>query len=112
MSFIDIIKNLGEFDPGLLFALSIVPYSFFLFFLHRSRIFNKEIFIGFSFTIVFVVATIFFNILAERNFGKSLVEVDLYHGLAESFLTLSDLIILYGFIKLLNNKEMKKFKDS
>ena len=64
-------------------------------------------FILFSLTVLFVLITIVVSIFALNYYDKSLVEVDFLHGSAEFFLTLSDFIILIGFIKMLNNIDIK-----
>ena len=58
-------------------------------------------------TVLFVIITIVISIYTLNYYDKTLVEVDFLHGLAESFLTLSDFVILFGFIKLLNSLEVK-----
>ncbi len=63
--------------------------------------------VGFTLTVLFVFITIIFSLLAERLYDKSLVEVDLFHGSAEFFLTISDCVILYGFLKILNLLQVK-----
>tara|TARA_Y100001970_G_scaffold293138_1_gene438027 strand:- start:1774 stop:2103 length:330 start_codon:yes stop_codon:yes gene_type:complete len=107
MTLLDLINYLGAFDPSILFGLSLFPYLIFIYYLWKSKKFTKTIILGYSFTLFFVFITILFSILAKINFDKTLVEIDLYHGLAESFLTISDLIILYGFFKLLEKEEIK-----
>ena len=57
-------------------------------------------------TVLFVFITIVVSIYTLNYYDKTLVEVDFLHGLAESFLTLSDFVILLGFIKILNNLEV------
>ncbi|MBK16956.1 MAG: hypothetical protein CMK49_02940 [Prochlorococcus sp. SP3034] len=103
----NLIINLANVDNNPIFALSIVPYLIFLFFLYKIKLINKTIKIGFSLTILFVSITIIFSILSQYIYGKSLVEVDIFHGSAELFLTISDFIILLGFIKILNLLEVK-----
>ena len=61
---------------------------------------------GFSLTVLFVFITILVSIFTLNYYDKTLVEVDFLHGFAESFLTLSDFVILVGFIKLLNSLEV------
>ena len=61
---------------------------------------------GFSLTVLFVFITILVSIFTLNYYDKTLVEVDFLHGFAESFLTLSDFVILFGFIKLLNSLEV------
>ena len=104
--FLKIIEKLGLVDNTSLFAASIIPYSIFLFYLFKIRSVNKFVKTGFSLTVLFVFITIVISIFALNYYNKSLVEVDFLHGSAEFFLTLSDFIILLGFIKMLNNIEV------
>jgi len=105
--FIKFIEKLSFYDNTYIFVFSIVPYAIFLYFLFKINELNKTVKIGFSLTILFVAITIIFSICADVIYGKSLVEVDLYHGLAESFLTLSDFVILLGFMAILKTLEVK-----
>ena len=104
--FLKFIEKLGSINNTLLFAVSIVPYAIFLFYLYKIKNINSFIKTGFSLTVLFVLITIFVSIFTLNFYGKTLVEVDFLHGLAESFLTLSDFVILFGFIKLLNSLEV------
>ena len=104
--FLKFIEKLGSVDNTLLFAVSIVPYAIFLFYLYKIKIINNFIKTGFSLTVLFVLITILVSIFTLNYYDKTLVEVDFLHGLAESFLTLSDFVILFGFIKLLNSLEV------
>ena len=104
--FIRFIEKLGTFDNTVLFAASIIPYSIFLFYLYKIQSFNRFVKTGYSLTVFFVFITIILSILSLTYYDKTLVEVDLLHGTAEFFLTLSDFVILFGFIKILNNLEV------
>ena len=104
--FLKFIEKLGLVDNTALFAASIIPYSIFLFYLFKIKSVNKFVKTGFSLTVLFVFITIVVSIFALNYYDKSLVEVDFLHGSAEFFLTLSDFIILLGFIKMLNNLEV------
>jgi len=104
--FIKFIEKLASIDNSALFAASIFPYAIFLFFLYKIKSINKLIKTGFSLTVLFVFITIVVSIYTLNYYEKTLVEVDFLHGLAESFLTLSDFVILLGFIKILNNLEV------
>ena len=104
--FLKLIEKLGLFDNTALFAASIIPYSIFLFYLFKIKSVNKLVKTGFSLTVFFVFITIVMSIFALNYYDKSLVEIDYLHGSAEFFLTLSDFIILLGFIKMLNNLEV------
>ena len=105
--FIIILKKLAAIDNTILFAASIIPYSIFLFFLYKIKSINKIVKVGFSLTVLFVLITIVMSIFSINYYDKTLVEVDFLHGSAEFFLTLSDFVILFGFIRILNNLEVK-----
>ena len=104
--FIKFIEKLASIDNTLLFAISIIPYAIFLFYLYKIKSINNFVKTGFSLTVLFVFITILVSIFTLNYYDKALVEVDFLHGLAESFLTLSDFVILLGFINLLNNLEV------
>ncbi len=106
--FLRFIDYLSRFDNTALFAASIIPYSIFLFYLYKIKSINKFIKIGFSLTVLFVFITIVISIFSLNYFDRTLVEVDVLHGSAEFFLTLSDFVILLGFIKMLNKLEVNK----
>ena len=105
--FFKFIEKLGAIDNTLLFAVSIIPYAIFLFFINKIKSINVFVKTGFFLTVLFVFITILVSIFTLNYFDKTLVEVDFLHGFAESFLTLSDFVILFGFIKLLNSLEVK-----
>ena len=100
--FINFIEKLASIDNRALFAASIIPYAIFLFYLYKIKSLNKLVKTGYSLTVLFVFITIVISIYTLNYYDKTLVEVDFLHGLAESFLTLSDAAILIGFIKMLN----------
>ena len=104
--FLRFLDYLSTFDNTALFAASIIPYSIFLYHLYKIKSLNKLIKIGFSLTILFVFITIVISIFSLTYFNRTLVEVDVLHGSAEFFLTLSDFIILLGFIRMLNRLEV------
>ena len=104
--FLKFIEKLGSIDNSLLFAVSIIPYAIFLLYLYKIKSVNIFVKTGFSFTVLFVFITILVSIFTLNFYDKTLVEVDFLHGFAESFLTLSDFVILFGFIKLLNSLEV------
>ena len=105
--FIRFIEKVAVFDNTAMFAASIIPYSIFLFYLYKIKSINNIIKIGFSLTVLFVFITIIISIFTLISLNKTLVEVDLLHGSAEFFLTLSDFVILIGFIQMLNKLEVK-----
>jgi hypothetical protein len=83
-----------------LFALSLLPYLAFLWFARRSRRFPPLALLGFALTLLFVAVTIGAALLAEGHYGRQLADVDLLHGGAEAFLTLSNLLVFLGFSRL------------
>ncbi len=99
--FLRFLDFLSKFDNTALFAASIIPYSIFLFYLYKVNSVNNLIKVGFSLTILFVFITILLSIYSLTFLNLTLVEVDVLHGSAEFFLTLSDAIILIGFIRML-----------
>jgi len=104
--FIKFIEKLATIDNTVLFAASIFPYAIFLFFLYKIKTINIFVKTGYSLTVLFVFITIVISIFTLNYFDKTLVEIDFLHGLAESFLTLSDFVILLGFIKILHTLEV------
>ena len=104
--FIKLLERIASIDNTALFAASIFPYAIFLFYLYKIKSVNKLVKTGYSLTVLFVFITIVLSIYTLNYYDKTLVEVDFLHGLAESFLTLSDFVILLGFIKILNNLEV------
>ena len=104
--FIKFIEKLASIDNTALFAASIFPYAIFLFYLYKIKSVNNLVRTGYSLTVLFVFITIVVSVFTLNYYHKTLVEVDFLHGLAESFLTLSDFVILLGFIKILNSLEV------
>lgn len=84
-------------DKQTLFAISLFPYLGFLFFLTRSRQTPRLALIGFYVLLVFVAVTIPAGIYAQKAFGLELANVDWLHGSAESFLSLSNILVVLGF---------------
>jgi len=103
------LEKLGSIDNTSLFAASIIPYAIFLFYLYKIKSVDKFVKIGFSLTVLFVFITIVISIFTLNYYDKTLVDVDFLHGSAEFFLTASDFVILFGFIKMLNNLEVNNF---
>jgi len=103
------LEILGSIDNTSLFAASIIPYAIFLFYLYKIKSVDKFVKIGFSLTVLFVFITIVISIFTLNYYDKTLVDVDFLHGTAELFLTVSDFVILFGFIKMLNNLEVNNF---
>lgn len=80
-----------------LFAFSLFPYLGALWFLRRVEQMPRLALFGFYGTLVFVAVTIPVGIYAQVHYGKSLANVDWLHGSAESFLTLSNILLVLGF---------------
>eukprot|EP01023_Acetabularia_acetabulum_P029855 TRINITY_DN2813_c0_g1_i1.p1 TRINITY_DN2813_c0_g1~~TRINITY_DN2813_c0_g1_i1.p1 ORF type:complete len:191 (-),score=22.92 TRINITY_DN2813_c0_g1_i1:330-902(-) len=78
------------------FAFSIFPYAAFLYYLTRSKQAPKLTLFGFYFLLVFVGVTIPAGIYAKTHYETSLSNVDWLHGGAESFLTITNLLIVLG----------------
>ena len=104
--FIKLLEKLASIDNTALFAASIFPYAIFLFYLYKIKSVNKVVQTGYALTVLFVFITIVVSIFTLNYYNKTIVEVDFLHGFAESFLTLSDFVILLGFIKILNTLEV------
>ena len=104
--FLKILEKLSNYDTTVLFSASIVPYLIFLFYLYKIKSVNILVKTGFSLTVFFVLITIVLSIFSLTYYNKTLVEVDFLHGSAEFFLTLSDFVILFGFIRMLNTLEV------
>ena len=105
--FKEILDKLSVIDNNFIFIISIIPYAIFLFYLYKNTNISKTIKIGFSLTLLFVLITIILSIISLTIYDKSLVEIDTFHGLAEAFLTLTDFIILLGFLNFLKRIEIK-----
>ena len=84
-------------DPAPLFALSLFPYLAFLWLAWRSGRMPRLALVGFGMTLLFVAITIGAALLADIRYGRQLADVDVLHGGAEAFLTLSNLLVLLGF---------------
>ncbi len=80
-----------------LFALSLLPYLVFLFFLSQLRQIPRLALVGFWMLLLFVAVTIPAGLYAQIQFGTSLANVDPLHGGAEAFLTLSNILVALGF---------------
>tara|TARA_Y100001968_G_C19392158_1_gene736213 strand:- start:1225 stop:1566 length:342 start_codon:yes stop_codon:yes gene_type:complete len=102
-----LINWLGEINPGAFFVISLIPYIYFLIWAQKSNQIPKLSLLGFRLTLLFVFMTIVLAIVAKVVYLDELTNIDLLHGGAESFLTISDALILSGFIQLISNKEVK-----
>ncbi len=99
-----IIHLIGGIDPSPFFVLSLFPYLAFLYWAQKSKSIPKTALWGFRLTLLFVAMTIIFAILARQFYGGELTDVDPLHGAAEAFLTISDGLIVLGFLKLEKSK--------
>ena len=95
------LESMSQIDPSPFFILSLIPYLVFLHFAGKTKLIPKISFIGFKLTLLFVFMTIIFAIISLIYFGEELTNVDVLHGLAESFLTISDALVVYGFVLML-----------
>ena len=100
-NFSAILSFLSDIDPSPFFVLSLFPYIVFLYYAQRSKAIPRLSLWGFRLTILFVFMTIIFALISLIYFDKDLTNVDPLHGAAESFLTLSDALIVLGFFNVL-----------
>lgn len=84
-------------DKNTLFALSLFPYLGFLWFMTRTQATPRLALVGFYALLVFVAVTIPAGIYAKVGLQTELANVDWLHGGAESFLTLSNILVVLGF---------------
>ncbi|WLT39942.1 DUF3593 domain-containing protein [Synechocystis sp. B12] len=95
-----------------LFALSLFPYLGFLWLLRRSPQTPKLVMVGFYVLLVFVVVTIPAGLYAESHYQAQLADVDWLHGSAEVFLSLSNLLVVFGFIQGLARQSAEKQENN
>jgi hypothetical protein len=86
-------------DPAPLFVLSLVPYLAFLWWARQVGAFPPLALRGFQLTLLFVAVTIGAAVTAQVHFGRQLADVDPLHGGAEAFLTLSNVLVMLGFLR-------------
>ncbi|KAK3265745.1 hypothetical protein CYMTET_25601 [Cymbomonas tetramitiformis] len=80
-----------------LFAVSLFPYLAFLYYLGKPESKTPPLAnFGFRFLLVFVFATAPAGIYAKVQYGDILANIDWLHGSAESFLTITNLLIVLG----------------
>ena len=91
--------DLAAIDPAPLFALSLVPYLFFLHWAGQCRSIPKTALLGFQLTLLFVVVTIAAAVIALRCCNAELVDIDALHGGAEAFLTLGNAVLVWGLLR-------------
>ena len=101
------LESIARVDPSPFFILSLIPYLVFLRYAGKTKVIPKISFLGFKLTLLFVFMTIVFAIISLIYFGEDLTNVDVLHGLAESFLTISDALVVYGFILMLQSVRSK-----
>ncbi|MDX2255061.1 MAG: DUF3593 domain-containing protein [Pseudanabaenaceae cyanobacterium bins.39] len=88
-----------------LFGLSLFPYLAFLWFATKSKQFPKLGLWGFYGTLVFVGITIPAGIFAKLQYDDVLANVDWLHGSAESFLTITNILLVLGFKSALDSQK-------
>ena len=93
------------FSKENLFAISLFPYLGFLWFMTRSGQMPRLALIGFYFLLVFVVVTIPAGIYAQVHYGDQLANIDWLHGSAESFLTISNILVVLGFYQAIAKQQ-------
>ena len=93
------------FSKESLFAISLFPYLGFLWFMTRSRQMPRLALIGFYFLLVFVAFTIPAGIYAQVHYGDQLANIDWLHGSAESFLTISNILVVLGFYQAIAKQQ-------
>jgi hypothetical protein len=89
---------LAAIDPAPFFVLSLLPYLAFLWWASKVRAFPRLALRGFQLTLLFVAVTIVAAVVAQLRFGQQLADVDPLHGGAEAFLTLSNALVMLGFL--------------
>jgi len=102
LSFSDQGQNLA----GIFFQSSLLPYLLFLYFIsfRGNRIPNLGNF-GFQFLLVFVLSTIPSGLVTKGTYGVSLADCDWLHGGAETLLTLTSLLVVFGFRNAMTTPE-------
>ncbi len=101
------LESIARVDPSPFFILSLIPYLVFLRYAGKTNSIPKISLLGFKLTLLFVFMTIVFAIISLIYFGEELTNVDVLHGLAESFLTISDALVVYGFVLMLQSARRK-----
>ena len=107
------LESMAQIDPSPFFILSLIPYLVFLHYAGKTKAIPKISLLGFKLTLLFVFMTILFAIISLIYFDNDLTNIDVLHGLAESFLTISDAFVLYGFVLMLQaNRNKSEVKNS
>ncbi|BEV36191.1 DUF3593 domain-containing protein [Synechococcus sp. M16CYN] len=94
-----------RFDPAPVFAVSLIPYFFFLYWLRKSKALPILAQRGFQLTLLFVAVTIAAAIVASSCCNAQLVDIDVLHGGAEAFLTLANTVLVIGLLADHQQKE-------
>jgi hypothetical protein len=102
-----LLNALSTFDPSPLYGLSLIPYLAFLWWGQKCRAMPRVALWGFRMTLVFVLITVIFAIIASQRYGRELADVDFLHGAAEAFLTLSDALVVLGFALVQQKRVVK-----
>ena len=102
------LESIARIDPSPFFILSLIPYLVFLRYAGKTKAIPKISFLGFKLTLLFVFMTIVFAIISLIYYGEDLTNVDVLHGLAESFLTISDALVVYGFVLMMQSVRNKR----
>jgi serine O-acetyltransferase len=71
----------------------------------RSRQMPRLALIGFYFLLVFVAVTIPAGLYAQIHYGDQLANIDWLHGSAESFLTISNILVVLGFYQAIAKQQ-------
>lgn len=100
LSFSDQGNNLA----GIFFQCSLLPYLAFLYFLsfRGNRTPNLGNF-GWQYLLLFVLGTIPSGIVTKSVYGESLANCDWLHGGAEALLTITNVLIVFGFREAMTN---------
>jgi hypothetical protein len=103
----------GQNLAGIFFQASLLPYIAFLYFIgfrgNRTPALGN---FGFQFLLLFVFMTIPSGIISKANYGTSLANVDWLHGGAEGLLTVTNLLIVFGFRKASSDPEKNEDLDN
>ena len=99
-----LLQFLSSVDPSPFFVLSLLPYLLFLYWASKTQSIPKISLLGFRLTLLFVLMTIVFAIIALKVYSADLTDIDPLHGAAESFLTISDALVAIGFMRVLQDK--------
>ena len=102
------LESIARVDSSPFFILSLIPYLVFLRYAGKTKSIPKISLLGFKLTLLFVFMTIVFAIISLIYYGEELTNVDVLHGVAESFLTISDALVVYGFVLMLQSARRKK----